>query len=151
MLYKPFMLALILMLLCATAFAQNTKHHRTFRLSKEDMRDLLLERADKEKTKGIIALISGPVLTGVGVYIISKHASDSRGALPGAFNGSGTYAGSIGTAIGVTGVLTTLLSIPLFMSASNAKKEARLIFTEQSTGCTFRKIAIRAVGLQLAL
>ena len=151
MLVKTLFLFLLLSSYSLSGFTQNFKTQPGYRFSKEDMHEILLEKSKSQKTKAIIAVISGPVLTGFGAYIASK----SRPSL--SFTGGGYVTirkstGEIaGACIGAFGVITTLTSIPLFISSARAKREAALVLREETTSFLNKKISVPGISLRISL
>lgn len=141
---KAVMIALSLLFFCHVSFCQNFRKNPGYRFSKEDVNEFLLYQSKKEKTKGIVTLIAGSVLTGIGVYISNNSpaisSSNSRRVI---------YPSTIGKAVGTTGLVTTFFSIPFFMSASKSKKVARFVLSDQTTGFLNNKINVPSAGVQL--
>jgi hypothetical protein len=137
--------ALLLFLLFGSAiFAQDFRKNPGYRFSKQDISEFLLYQGQKEKKKGIIALVAGSILTGVGFYL-SGTSDDTR------VNGPGrvTYPSTVGKAIGATGLITGFLSVPFFLSSKRAKKEARLVLASLSGGHLNRRAMVPGLGFQL--
>ncbi len=142
-LFKSATIAFLPLFFCFSSFAQDFRKNPGYRFSKEDISDFLLYQSKKDKTKGIVTLVVGSVLTGTGIYLSNNGAEVSSSG------GRVIYPSSIGKAIGTAGLVTTFLSIPLFMSASKKKKEARLVFADQSTSFLNNKIAVPSAGVRL--
>jgi hypothetical protein len=120
------------------------------RFSKEEMNEMLLYHAKKQKSKAIGALIVGPIVTGFGIYLSNKDPytiSQSGSSITIRENKTVV----IGKVIGTTGILTTLTSIPLFILAGKAKREAKLVLSDQSTSLLRSRIDIPSVGILIKM
>lgn len=146
---KSSVLALGLALSCSASMAQKYKTRTGPDLSKEEMRHILLDKSKKQKTAAFVALASGPILTGVGIYLI-KHSPDRVVVGPNYLYVEENKNGKIGAVIAATGILTTLSSIPLFISSGKAKREARLVFSDQSTTILNRRMSVPSLGWQIS-
>jgi hypothetical protein len=147
---RSVLLALCFIFFGLPSISQVYKNLPGHRFSKEEMSEMLLDHAKKQKSKAIGALIVGPILTGLGVYLGNKDAysiSQSGGYIT--FRERQTVV--IGKVIGTTGILTTLTSIPLFIFAGKAKREAKLILTEQSSSFLSSRIAVPSLGIQVKI
>jgi len=120
------------------------------RFSKEEMNEMLLYHAKKQKSKAIGALIVGPIVTGFGIYLSNKDPytiSQSGSSITIRENKTVV----IGKVIGTTGILTTLTSIPLFILAGKAKREAKLVLSDQSTSLLRSRIAVPSLGILIKM
>ncbi|HJW18037.1 MAG TPA: hypothetical protein VJ499_12985 [Flavisolibacter sp.] len=120
------------------------------RFSKEEMNEMLLYHAKKQKSKAIGALIIGPIVTAFGIYVSNKDPytiSQSGNSMTIRENKTVV----IGKVIGTTGILTTLTSIPLFILAGKAKREAKLVLSDQSTSMLRSRITIPSFGIQIKM
>ena len=149
MLTKTFSLLFVL-LLTLSGFAQNFKDRPGYRFSNEDLHDILVEKSRSQKTKAIVALATGPVLLGAGLYIAQKNGP-TLSSSGGSISVRESNVGALGASIGVLGLATTISSIPLFISSSKAKKEAALLLKNESTGFINRKVSLTSLSLQIAL
>jgi|GEM_PF-6004436 len=140
--------ALLITLPC---FAQSFKDRPGYRFSNEDMHDILMEKSRSQKTKAIVALATGPVLLGAGIYIAQKNGPTLSGSGGGSFTVRENNVGVLGASIGVLGLATTISSIPLFISSSKAKKEATLLLKNESTGYINQRVSLTSLSLQIAL
>ena len=132
------------------SFGQNYKTNPGHRFTKEEMREFLLDKSKQQKTKAYVALIGGPVLTASGLLLFNREPSvvvAGNGWIQVRDSPSGT-AGSI---IAAAGVITTLTSIPLFISSARSKREAQLLLKEESTSFLNKQISIPGLTLRVAL
>jgi len=136
--------------LSSSASAQNYKTQPGPHLSKEETSYILLDKSRKQKTKAIAALVAGPILTGAGIYLI-KHSPDRVVAGPNYLYVEENKNARIGAVIAATGVLTTLSSVPLFISAGRAKREAKLVLSDQTATILNRRISVPSLGWQVSL
>ena len=95
-----------------------------------------------------MALVAGPVLTGVGAYLM-KDSYEIVGSGGGymAIRESGTT--TAGKIICAAGIATTLTSIPFFIAAGKAKREARLMMRDESTTYLGKRISVPGISLQI--
>ena len=131
------------------SFTQKQREQQGYKFSKEDENELLLYQSKQQKTKGIVALVSGPVITAVGLHIINKnHYAYSNGSsVTTGYNDGAT----IGYIISSTGILTTLSSLVLFGSSSKLKKRARLVLADEPVGFGINSARAQGIGLQISL
>jgi hypothetical protein len=120
------------------------------RFSKEEMNEMLLYHAKKQKSKAIGALIIGPIVTAFGIYVSNKDPyTISQSGSSMTIRENKTVV--IGKVIGTTGILTTLTSIPLFILAGKAKREAKLVLSDQSTSFLRSRITVPSFGIQIKM
>jgi hypothetical protein len=121
--------------------------------TKEEGYDFLMDRSRKLKTDAIVALATGPLLTGIGVHLLSKESST-------VLVGSGNWIGVrendspnrvYGTILAGVGGLTSLTIVPLFIKSAKAKRKANLLVSDQSTSFLNSKIFVPSLGLQIGL
>lgn len=130
------------LLFCSfSSFAQSARNRELLRhLSREDMHDFLLYQSKQAKSKATGAAIVGPILTGVGLYLLQKENSANwRNESP-----SKMY----GAVLSSVGFVVSVSSIPLFISAGKIKREANLFFKAGSSAAFNNKV-IPAAGLQV--
>ena len=144
-------LLLSLFLMRTSASAQDYKHMVGHRFTNEEIKSFLLDKSTAYKTLAVKAAIAGPVLMGVGIYMIRRY-----NASLGRYSGAGTVnsysqsrTGEIGALIGVSGTLLTIYSVPLFILSSNTKKQASLILSDQTTGFHQATSLLPAIGILL--
>jgi hypothetical protein len=145
---KVVLVIFLLFFVCGHAVAQREQSMASRHLSKEDLREFLLFKSKREKTKAIGTAIAGPVLTGIGLYLYNKKTME---AVPG---GAGMQekrspARLIGLLMGSLGITTTVCSIPLFVSAAALKREARLVLSHQSTSYSSPYFALPGLSVQV--
>ncbi|WP_121353329.1 hypothetical protein [Flavisolibacter nicotianae] len=95
-------------------------------LSKEDRYAFLMYKSKSEKSKAIGAAIAGPVLSGLGLYLLGKE-----GPVPNVQNDSPTRL--YGVLLGSLGLMVSISSISLFYSAAKTKRQAQLLLSATST------------------
>lgn len=130
------------------AIAQREQSLASRHLSKADLGEFLLYKSKREKTKAIGTAVTGPVLTGIGLYLYNKKTME---AVPG---GAGMQekrspVRMIGMLMASLGITTTVCSIPLFVSAASLKREARLVLSSQSTSYIHSNLALPGLGVQV--
>jgi hypothetical protein len=135
------------------SFSQPSVNYRQSLFSKEDQRDALLDQSRKLKTQAIIASVTGPLMAGVGFYMLSRESSVS-------LSGSGGYMSvrentsanrMFGTILAGVGCATTITILPLIIRSAKAKKQANLILSNQSTGFLKLRKPVPSLGLRIAL
>jgi len=104
------------------------------------MHDFLLYQSNQAKSKAVGTAIVGPLLTGVGLYLLQKENSanwqnDSPSKMYGAVLSS-------------VGFVVSVSSIPLFISAGKIKREANLLLKGGSSAA-FNNRFIPQAGLQI--
>ena len=151
MLSKTCLFLFVLFAFSFSSYAQDYKNNPGYRFSKEDMHDLLLDKSKSLKTKAVIALTAGPVLTGIGAYIASKNGPTINFTGGGYVTVRNSNGSVIGGSIGALGIITTLSSIPLFISSAKAKREAALILKNEPTGLLNKKISVPGLSLRVSL
>lgn len=140
------------LLICSfSPFAQDYKTNQGFRFSKEDMHNIFLDKAKSQKTKAIVTLSSGPVLTALGIFIASNHGPELGTAGGGSYSVQNSEVGTIGGIIGVAGIAATLSSIHFFISSAKFKKKANLVLTDQSTSFLGKAIIVPGIGIKINL
>ncbi len=144
---KSLLLLLPLFLLCSQAVAQREQAFAGQHLSKKDLGEFLLYKSKREKTKAIVTVVAGPVLTGIGIYLYKKP-NEPLPVGPG-MDEKRSPTRVIGILMASLGITTTVCSIPLFVSASSLKREARLVLTEPPTAFRNNGIPLPGLGLQL--
>lgn len=135
-------LLLLSLIACSTACeAQRLRQRELLRhLSTEDLNEYLLFRSQQTRSKAIGAAIAGPVLTGVGLYLLhQEQATDWR-------RESSTK--MYGAVVSSIGFLVSVSSIPLFIAAGKSKHEAMLLLKAGSTAVVHHRL-IPEAGLQL--
>jgi hypothetical protein len=144
-------LLLSLFLMRIGTSAQDYKHMVGHRFTNEEIKGFLLEKSTVYKTLAVKAAIAGPVLMGVGIYMIRRHnAAQGRTSGAGTINSySQNRTGEIGALIGVSGTLLTIYSVPLFILSSTTKKQASLILSDQSACFHQANTPLPALGIQI--
>jgi hypothetical protein len=107
-------LLFLLLIACSTlpTFAQR-REQQGYKFSNEELKEMLLYKSKKQKTKGIVALITGPAIATFGVLLISNNQH------PGYRDGF--HAGHV---ISTAGILTTFSGFAYFSSAARLKRRA---------------------------
>ncbi|NTS39563.1 hypothetical protein HRG84_01480 [Flavisolibacter sp. BT320] len=144
---KSLLLLLPLFLLCSQAVAQREQAFAGQHLSKKDLGEFLLYKSKREKTKAIVTVVAGPVLTGIGIYLYKKP-NEPLPVGPG-MDEKRSPTRVIGILMASLGITTTVCSIPLFVSAASLKREARLVLTEPPTAFGNNGIPLPGLGLQV--
>ncbi len=143
---------IFILLVACTAFpsyAQKNRDHQGYKFSKEEMHELLLYQSKQQKIKGIVALITGPVITIVGLHIINKnHYVSSNGSSTTTGYGDGA---TIGYLISSAGILTTISSRVFFASSAKLKKRAMLVLANEPTGFMKHNGNVQGIGIQISL
>lgn len=137
----------VLLFFCSTAVAQREQTMAGRHLSKEDLHEYLLYKSKGEKTKAITTAIVGPLLTGTGIYLYNLR--NTTRSPDGSLREKHSSARIFGLLIGSLGITTTICSIPLFLSAAETKREAKLVLSQQSAAYLNRNIAVPGVGLRV--
>lgn len=148
---KPGKLLLLLIpffLLSSQAVAQREQAIAGQHLSKKDLSEFLLYKSKREKTKAIVTVVAGPVLTGIGIYLYKKP-NEPLPVGPG-MDEKRSPTRVIGILLASLGITTTVCSIPLFVSASSLKREARIVITDPPTVYRNRGVAWPGLGLQVS-
>jgi hypothetical protein len=144
---KSALVVTILILANLSSFSQDYKANPGPRFSSEDVYDILVFKSKQQKTKGFIALIGGPAITAAGI-MVSRNLERSR------FTGfpvsSTTAKWDIGNYVAVLGVITTLSSVPLFLSSAKYKRAANLLLTNQGTTFLDKKIPVPGISLRIS-
>ena len=117
-------------------------------LTKEDLHEFLLYKSRQEKTKAIVTAVVGPLLTGTGIYLY--HLKNTVTLPDGSLREKNSSARVLGLLIGSLGVSTTICSIPLFISAAETKKQAKLVLTQQPAAWLNRSVAVPGVALRVS-
>lgn len=149
---NPGKVALVFFLLffsCCSAIAQRDQSMASRHLSKQDLGEFLLYKSKREKTKAIGTAVVGPVLTGIGLYLYNKKTMEP---VPGAagMQEKRSPIRVIGLLMGSLGITTTVCSIPLFVSATSLKREARLVLSSQSSSYINSHLALPGLGVQIS-
>ncbi len=148
---KVVLIILFPVLFCFHSVAQVQQSLASRHLTKADLHEYLLYKSKKEKSKAIGTAIVGPVLTGVGIYLYNKEnrtTGQGTGSLIGTQNNS-SPAKILGILIGSLGISTTISSIPLFISAANARRVAKLVLSDRSISYLNTRISVPSVGLNV--
>ncbi len=126
---KIFVGLIFLSVITYSVFAQQYRPNTEPNISNEEMYELLMYKSRKQKTAAWISLAGGPVITAAGLIISVKNNSSS------VFYGDVNPNKSVdfGRIIAAVGVVSTLASIPLFLSASKYKQKAKLLLKNEST------------------
>lgn len=151
MLTRKTALLLLLAFLTRNVFAQDYKTNPGYRFTKEELHEIYLDKSKDQKKKAFIALSAGPVLTGIGIYIVNKSGPKLIPAGGGFYAVRSSNGELIGGLIGATGILTTASSIPLFISSTKYKKKAALLLTDQTTSYTTLKIFVPSFTVAISL
>ena len=111
------------------------------------MANFLLEKSKREKTTSWI-LLGG----GTGIFIIGRIiGTSSYNSSPRGINSTST---GIGAAMMLAGVVAMITSVPFFLSSGTNKKEANLIFRNESQSFLrqfHNKANVFSVGVNLRL
>jgi hypothetical protein len=148
-LYKSAILTFTLASLSFHSFAQDYKKNSGPRFSKEEMHKFLLVKSKNQRSKAIGAVVLGPILTGVGVYLSNKDPFTISGGSGSSISVRESNTAIIGKIIGTTGIITTLSSIPFFISAGKTKKEAMLVLPDESVSYLNKRVAVLSLGLHI--
>lgn len=146
--FTLFMLCILLTAFHVDTCAQEFKKHPTHTFTKEDEHEFLLFKSRKCRNLAITSLIVGPLETAAGIYIVNKQR-DRAISMYGTTNNLDQSAMLVGRIITATGIVTTLMSIPLFIASGKAKRDARLQVKDQSMG--YRNPYVPVTGLSLAV
>jgi hypothetical protein len=116
-------LVFVFLFTCASfsSFAQK-RERLGYKFSNEEIKEMLLYKSKQEKTKGIVALIAGPVMTAFGLHLIKKNhfVIINGSSMSSGYNDGAT----VGYIISTTGIVTSLSSIAFFISSGRLKKRA---------------------------
>lgn len=148
MLFLKLLLPILLIGLSFTSFCQDFKSNPGYKFSKEEMSEFLLHKSHQQKIKGRIALIGGPALTAAGILLFKREPSVVVGG-NGWLEVRNSPSATIGSVIAAAGVITTLSSIPLFISSARNKREAKLLLKEESTSFLNKQIRIPGIALRI--
>ena len=148
-LYKSAIITFTFASLSFHSFAQDHKKNSGPRFSKEEMHEFLLAKSISQRSRAIGAVVLGPLLTGVGVYLANKEPFTISGGGGGSISVRESNTAIIGKMICTTGIITTLSSISFFISAGKAKKEAMLILSDESISYLNQRIAVPSLGLHI--
>ncbi|MDQ3279094.1 MAG: hypothetical protein M3Q06_12265 [Bacteroidota bacterium] len=144
---KLMLLFFSLLFFCSNAIAQREQAIAGRHLSQEDLHEYLLYKSKREKTKAITTAVVGPLLTGTGIYLYTLRNTTR---LPdGSVQEKHSSARILGLLVGSLGISTTICSIPLFVSAAETRKEAKLVLSQQSAAYLNRAISVPGVGLRV--
>jgi len=146
---KPLLLGIV-SIYTFSAFSQDFKTLPGYRFSKEDQHEILLEKSKSQKTKAIIAITGGPVLMGIGALIVSKSGPTLQ-PVGGGFSVRKSDGEIVGGSIAAFGMITTLTSIPFFISSTKARREAALLLKNESTSFLKTEIAVPGITLRVRL
>jgi hypothetical protein len=138
---KKTLLILPLFLLTTTSvLAQKEVKPQGYQFSSEDQYYNLIETSKRKKTNAWISLVGGAGLSVIGLNLYTKQNFESSGA-------TAAYV------VSVTGIASTLASIPLFLSAAKDKREAKLLLKNEGTSFRLTPTGswLPSVGVQLPL
>lgn len=149
--HRSFFLFAFLLCLFNASVAQRPGNPSLLPDAKEDEHDFLLYQSQKLKTEAIVAAATGPLLTGIGIYLLSKESSISISGSGGWISVSENNSPNrvYGTILATVGTLTTISIVPLLVKSSKAKTQAMLLVSDQSTTLFRSRIAVPSLGLQI--
>ena len=113
--------------------------------SPQALHDFYMHRFHTKKTVAIVCLSGGIVVTAVGLLIAIENTVSA---------GSGNNTGRRGIGLSNIGFLTTLASIPLFISAGSSRRKARLALRGESVSFgnkTNNKFNYTAIAFTISL
>ena len=111
----------------------------------------MLDKSRKLKTEAIIASITGPIFTGIGLHLLRKEDDISISGNGGWISVSTSPSSSrvFGAILTSAGAVATISILPLFISSAKMKKKADLILVNESTSLLQSRINIQGVGIRL--
>ena len=84
----------------------------------------------------------GPLLTGVGLYLLNKETS-----APTLQNNSPNQL--YGTLLSSLGIVVSVSSISLFVSANKTKKQAQLLLSGEPVSFLYNRVPVPKIGVQI--
>lgn len=84
----------------------------------------------------------GPLLTGVGLYLLNKETS-----APTLQNNSPNQL--YGTLLSSLGIVVSVSSISLFVSANKTKKQAQLLLSGEPVSFLYNRVPVLKIGVQI--
>jgi hypothetical protein len=126
---------LMTLIICANAQKSNTTAYEN-----KNIAENLAIKANKQKTAAWICLASGAALITTGMIIAAPKASEDWVYMV-TLSNQPQHDYTAETVLTVIGAAAIITSVPLFISAGNNKRKAKLMLTEQKT----------ATGLPLAV
>ncbi|HET7897160.1 MAG TPA: hypothetical protein VFL47_05810 [Flavisolibacter sp.] len=128
---------------CYGSYAQPVKTKDLVRhLSREDLHDYLLYQSKKEKANAVGAAILGPLFSGIGLYLLNKEHATANWQ-------DNSPSKMYGTLLTSFGVVLSVSSIPLFVSAGQTRREADLLLTAGYTTPFQRIVAAPGAGVRI--
>lgn len=115
---KSFILLIIIVLFSFHSFGQKPEKRSGYKFSPQEEAELLQFRSKQQKIKGLVALASGPLITATGIYIHNQSSNKT--------------ANDLGSIVTAAGIITTLSSIPFFISSGRLKRQAQILLKNES-------------------
>jgi hypothetical protein len=119
---KALLFSVFLPLLSLSSFAQDLRKLNGPSFSKEEMAHYLAYKSRQQRTRAVIALLSGPAITAAGLAVMLKNEPLTK---------TGQNFGFITCS---AGLITTISSVPLYFSSVHNRRKARLLLKNEPTG-----------------
>ncbi|MEI6947718.1 hypothetical protein V9K67_11035 [Paraflavisolibacter sp. H34] len=138
---KVLLFPLCVLVLSSPSFAQDLRKVKGFAFTNEELAHYLHYKSRQQRTKAWVALVSGPAITATGLAVILKNQELSK---------SGQNFFFIAAS---AGLVTTISSVPLYISSVQNRKKARLLLKNEATTMVrpSRSFLLPAIGIGLSL